>query len=120
MTKTHLTQYLCLDCQRTFKLPGSGKGARVCANCGGESIRMSYHFRPPKQHDTQGWKMVMLLVQNGFYFDKISVPDPDNEGAVYHPEYPRTLAEARHFVSKYKAHALPLIKSEQRRDKRRR
>ena len=80
---------------------------------------MSHRFRPPKQSDTQGWKVVMFLIQHGFYFDRLSVPHPNKKDAFLHPGYPDTYAEAELFVEKYREHGVPLSLNKRRKYARR-
>jgi hypothetical protein len=54
------------------------------------------HFRPPKRNDDAQWAKVEYLIQNGFAFHKVY--DDENR----HVPYPKTLAEAKQFVKKYK------------------
>jgi len=69
---------------------------------------MNHKFRPPKQNDTEGWKLVMYLVQNGFYFDRFWVPHPTEKDTKYYPGYPNTFREAEEFVARYRAYGIPI------------
>jgi hypothetical protein len=59
-----------------------------------------HKFKPPRRNDLKRWKLVELLVKNGFLFqpvyEKIGV-------AIYlKVDYPKNLIEAKEFVEKYK------------------
>ncbi len=81
---------------------------------------MNHKFRPPKQSDAEGWKLVMYLVKNGFYFDRFWVPHPTKKDAKYYPGYPKSLRDAEEFVAQYHAHGIPIENSKERTYKTRR
>jgi hypothetical protein len=56
---------------------------------------LSRRFKPPAKSDLAGWRKVEYLVHHGFYFQSFGFA-----------RYPKTLAEAREFVKKYKQHAM--------------
>ena len=49
----------------------------------------------------------MYLIENGFYFDKFWVPHPTKKSAKFYPGYPKSLDEARVFVSRYREYGTP-------------
>ncbi len=56
------------------------------------------HFKAPKRMDTQQWKKVKFLFDNGFRFQKIRIINGSHViGTV---PYPKTLLEAKGFVAK--------------------
>lgn len=67
-----------------------------CTKCEEVMILVHHKFKPPKKSDISGWKLVKLLMDNGFRFD-----------AVYsnyqRMQYPKTLEEAEDFLKLYKA-----------------
>ena len=64
---------------------------------------LSEKFQAPPRKDTQAWRVVQFVVENGFRYDTIWQED----GRVYHwvpHAYPRTMEEAREFVVRYREH----------------
>lgn len=104
--KSTLTPYTCFKCLRTFKRPfEKDVFYRTCPNCGGQSVQMDIRFRPPKKSDAKQWEKVRFLVSHGFIFQKIY----SKEGYIWCRErYPDNLKQARDFVQRFKAQALPI------------
>ncbi len=71
---------------------------KTCPNCGGKSIRLGRHFKPPKSSDSAQWKKVRFLVEHGFLFQHVY--DAPRGGSMV--SYPDTLEEAREFVEQHR------------------
>ena len=96
LNKTYLWAFACLKCRKSFKRPGHNIRERKCPHCGDTAINLGRHFRPPKRRDDAQWAKVEYLIANGFAFHKVY----DDENTQI--RYPKTLAEAKEFVKKYK------------------
>ena len=101
------TKYLCLDCRKTLKREVEGPATRTCANCGGEAVRMGHRFRAPALSKKQEWDVVLFLVRNGFYFDRVyvSTSTPGTQASL---TYPTSMQEAKAFVEQWADYAQPL------------
>lgn len=65
---------------------------------------LNHKFRPPKL-ESKEWKVVKLLVKNGFKYQQI-LSKRDDEYSYYAVDYPVTLKEAKEFIITYKSQAL--------------
>ena len=97
--------FACFECLKSFKrefdLSKGYPEEMICPNCGGTSVNLGRHFKPPKQTDKKQWEKVKLLADHGFYFQKIY--DKENNGE--HIPYPETLEQAKEFVVRWKQYA---------------
>lgn len=65
-TAAYLTAHACFRCRKSWKVPeDSGK---KCPQCGDEILYMGRNFKAPKVSDSEQWKKVELLWNNGFRF----------------------------------------------------
>lgn len=110
----YLTKYLCIGCCKTLKRPVEGPGLRVCAHCGGPSVRMGQKFKPPKLGDNKAWDVVLYLIEKGFRYDSIYAQDEKGDfiwnseaGHFQTAQYPVTMIEAQEFVIKYQKWSEP-------------
>jgi hypothetical protein len=98
--------FACLNCRTSNKrhfdgYPCDYPKTMLCPVCKGESFNLGRNFKPPRKNDLSQWKKVELLVAHGFLFQKIRL-DKDSYDSV---PYPKTLAEAKVFVVKYKEYS---------------
>ena len=70
-----------------------------CPHCGSVAHNVGRTFKPPKRKDDAQWEKVAFLIRNGFPFHPIY----DEHQRV---PYPKTLAEAKEFVKKFKDKAV--------------
>lgn len=99
--------YACLTCKTAHKRHVEGSPADYpikmeCPICEDNTFNVGRHFKAPKKSDNAQWKKVAFLIEHGFLFQKIRL-DPNSYESV---PYPKTLAEAKEFVVKYKDWAL--------------
>jgi len=95
--------FVCFTCKssnmRHFdKVPCDYPDTMECPVCKDLTINLGRYFKPPKKSDSAQWKKVKFLEEHGFVFQKIR-DTPNSHESV---EYPKTLAEAKLFVVKYK------------------
>jgi hypothetical protein len=92
---------VCLNCRTAFSTGMDYYEIRIskCTSCEEMMTLVNHKFRPPKKSDTSGWKLVKLLMDNGFRFD-----------AVYknyqRMPYPNTLEQAEEFLKTYKSRSV--------------
>ena len=99
--------YACLSCRTSNKRHVEGSPSEYplimeCPICKGTTFNLGRHFKAPKKSDNAQWKKVAFLIEHGFLFQNIRL-DPSNHESV---PYPKTLAEAKNFVIKYKDWAI--------------
>ena len=89
---------VCLNCKTSFSTGMDYDEIRnsKCTKCEENMILVNHKFRPPKKSDISGWKLVKLLMDNGFRYDAVY---KDN----VRMQYPQTLEEAEDFLKLYKA-----------------
>ena len=96
---------VCLDCKRVENLgstPEVNPPLKTCPICGSRMFYLNYKFRAPKKNDPNGWKVVSLLIRNGFDFSHIyDYIEPGVQREV--KAFPNSLRDAEAFVEKYKA-----------------
>lgn len=63
-------------------------------------ILVNHKFKPPKKQDTVGWKLVKLLLDNGFRFNPVYTRIDKNISL--RVNHPKTLEEAKEFIKLYK------------------
>jgi hypothetical protein len=96
-----LFPFACFECRRAFKRRyDPGIEARPCPACSGTAYRLNRKFKTPPRNDIKQWEKVRFLYEQGFRFQ--SVPNQDGRAV----PYPRTLAEARLFVLRFRDQAL--------------
>ena len=98
--------FVCLKCKtsnkRHFNVPPCDyPETMTCPICKEESINLGRNFKAPRKNDLAQWKKIEYLIDHGFYFQKVR-PDRSSSDSI---PYPRTLAEAKVFVVKYKQYA---------------
>jgi len=94
--------HVCFCCRKSFKFPVQN-AARLCPHCRGPMTRLCRKFAAPKSIDKQQWEKVRFLVEHGFLFYPVrALIEP---GVFMRVTYPKTLAEAKAFVEKYKSQA---------------
>ncbi|MFP9116974.1 hypothetical protein ACLI08_04200 [Flavobacterium sp. RNTU_13] len=71
-----------------------------CTKCGDVMILVHHKFKPPKKGDVAGWKLVKLLLDNGFRFRPVYTRIDKN--ILLKVNYPKTLEEAKEFIKQYK------------------
>lgn len=93
---------VCLLCRVAFSEGGDSNffnTEKECPTCHQKMIFVNQKFKPPKKSDVQAWKMVELLLENGFFFQSVYEKE-DGDWAIVH--YPKTLSEAQEFIKEYK------------------
>ncbi|RMA56274.1 hypothetical protein [Ulvibacter antarcticus] len=91
---------ICTNCQKSFNYGNISN----CPECGNERIKMPHRFRPPKKDDTEKWKVVKFLIDNGFYYQHITDGGIDSDyynRVRKYVEYPDNMRDAKIFVKKY-------------------
>jgi hypothetical protein len=113
----HKQHYVCFECRRQFRLPGSEGGwrrdwntqaddlawtwkpvsreAAACPQCRAPLHSIGRDFKAPRQRDRKQWLKAELLVRMGYGFD----PGPTGPG-----ERPRRLSEVVDFLRTQVAH----------------
>ena len=99
--------FACFKCKTAHKrhfeaAPCDYPNSMECPICKELAINLGRHFKVPKKSDLAQWKKVKYLVDHGFVFQKIR-PEKNSYESV---PYPKTLAEAKEFVVKYKKWAI--------------
>lgn len=92
---------VCPDCKKVVN-QGSDytKFKNInCPECGNEMLFVNQRFRPPKSDAENEWKVVKLLLDNGFRYNPIYATE---DGSKIQLKYPTILREAKDFVKKYK------------------
>lgn len=91
---------VCLDCRKAFNQGTDYNNIRptTCPECGKLMIQVNQKFRPPKKDDLKNWKIVDLLIRNGFTYHTLY---GENYQQIH--EYPKSYKEAEDFVIKYKS-----------------
>ena len=90
---------ICLDCRKSYS-QGTNFLNQVetnCPECGNPMVLVDQKFQPPKSTDIQKWEVVKYLIQNGFYYQRIT--DLKETG---YATYPENLRDAKEFVDTYK------------------
>jgi hypothetical protein len=101
--------FACLNCKTSnmrhfFEDPCDYPESMECPICKGIAFNFGRHFKPPKKSDLAQWKKIEYLVEHGFVFQTIYEQREDS--GYYKISYPKTLAEAKDFVVKYKKKAV--------------
>ena len=102
---------VCFDCKTCFnRYYDSGSGLTYpCPTCSKPMALLSHTFRPPFKTNDKGWDVVKFLWLNGFnyqhIFDEKTNQITINTSRKYVP-YPKSMAEAKESVLKYKNQAM--------------
>jgi hypothetical protein len=88
------------------KAPCDCPDTMECPICNGVAINLGRHFKPPKKSDDAQRKKVKYLVDHGHVFRTIY--EQSDCSGYYKISYPRSLAEAKEFVVKYKDKAVKI------------
>lgn len=92
---------VCFNCQKAFnKSIYLNAFSLICPECGGEMVKLSHRFRPPKKEDNKKWEVIKFLIENGFTFQHIHTETGVNV------RYPETITEAQEFIIKFKGQAI--------------
>ena len=95
--------FVCFDCRKSFKRPRELE-APPCPDCGGTTVGLSEKFQSPPCKDAAAWRVVQFIVERGFRYDTIHERTESGSCLWISHAYPRTMAEAREFVVKYRDH----------------
>jgi len=95
--------FVCFTCKtsnmRHFdESPCDYPDTMECPVCKDLTFNLGRYFKPPKKSDSAQWNKVKFLVEHGFLFQKIRIDSNTHESV----PYPKTLADAKEFVVKYK------------------
>lgn len=92
---------ICLKCRTSYSKGNDYENQTEsnCPHCSTKMILVNQKFKPPKKSDTKSWKMVKLLVENGFKFQ--TVYEHIEKGIYLKINYPNNLTEAEEFIKKY-------------------
>jgi len=93
---------VCLSCKVAFSNGNDFDSPvmQTCPQCSGKMIAVNQKFKPPKKSDLKGWKIVSLLVENGYTFD--SAYSEIAKNVFLKVSYPKTLSEAEEFIKLHK------------------
>ncbi len=95
---------VCLKCRISFSISTNSEIENIkvvnCSHCNEKMAIVHHKFKPPKRNDLKKWKLVELLVKNGFLFQ--SVYEQISVGVFLKVDYPKNLIEAKEFVEKHK------------------
>lgn len=82
------TSFVCLPCRASYKQPyDRDRPHRVCPRCAEPLIHVGSAFAPPPRRDTEGWRVLSVLLHAGVRFHKSCCGGPGYR--------PRTLREVR-------------------------
>ncbi|MEU4896397.1 deoxyxylulose-5-phosphate synthase [Streptomyces sp. NPDC044780] len=81
------TSYVCLPCRASYKQPYLGDHDRLCPRCAKPMIHVGSASAAPRRRDTQGWRVLSVLLHAGMRFHKSCCGGPGYR--------PRTLHEVR-------------------------
>ena len=98
--------FACVACRTSNKRhfigpPCDYPSSIECPVCKSEAVNLGRNFKAPRKNDASQWKKVEYLIEHGFFFQKIR----PIKGSYESIPYPKTLAEAKVFVVKYKQYA---------------
>jgi len=99
--------FACLNCRTSNKrsfnsAPCDYPKTIPCPICAQKTFNLGRNFKAPRKNDLSQWKKIAYLIEHGFIFQKIRT-DKNSFNSI---PYPKTLAEAKVFVKKYRAHAI--------------
>ncbi|MGW4147874.1 deoxyxylulose-5-phosphate synthase [Streptomyces albogriseolus] len=87
------TSFVCLPCRASYRQPYPARtrdgevDRRVCPRCAGTLIHVGAAFAAPPRRDTEGWRVLSVLLHAGVRFHKSCCGGPGYR--------PRTLREVR-------------------------
>ncbi|MEU3398796.1 hypothetical protein ACVW0K_003923 [Streptomyces filamentosus] len=84
----HRSSYVCLPCRGSYKRDHR-PGTHPCPRCGAAMTGVGAAFQPPKRNDTEGWRVLSVLLHAGLRFHRQGC---SGDGSGYRP---RTLAEVK-------------------------
>ena len=89
---------VCTYCKTSFSkgMDYNNLSTSTCPECKNQMILVNHKFKPPKKRDNQGWKLVKLLLDNGFRFNAVYTKVDAN--LFLKVCYPKTLDEAKEFI----------------------
>ena len=98
--------FVCLKCKTSNKRhfnspPCDYPRTMTCPVCKEQAVNLGRNFKAPRKNDVAQWKKVEYLIEHGFNFQKIRL----DSNSLKSIPYPRTLAEAKVFVVKYRQYA---------------
>jgi hypothetical protein len=99
MSYLRTSAFVCIKCRKSFKRncdTSEYVNELICPDCGQTAYNFGRNFHVPKMNDNEQWKKIQFLFDNGFSFQRVRDESGQNVA------YPKTLAEAKEFVSKYK------------------
>ncbi|WP_069813362.1 deoxyxylulose-5-phosphate synthase [Streptomyces sp. TP-A0874] len=85
------TSFVCLPCRARYKqpfpAPGEQNGKRRCPRCREDLIHVGSAFEAPRRRDTEGWRVLSVLLNAGIRFHRSCCGGPGYR--------PRTLHEVK-------------------------
>ncbi|MFE3128847.1 deoxyxylulose-5-phosphate synthase [Streptomyces hydrogenans] len=99
------TSYVCLPCRASYKQGDDHGPERRCPRCAQPMTGVGSAFQPPRRRDTEGWRVLSVLLHAGVRFHTSCCQDC---GPGYRP---RTLAELKARVAYAGRTGEPLAKA---------
>ena len=99
MSYLRTSAFVCIKCRKSFKRNCDTSeyiNELICPDCGQDASNFGRNFHVPKMSNNEQCKKIQFLFDNGFSFQRVE----DESGSRI--PYPKTLAEAKEFVRKYK------------------
>ncbi len=98
---------VCLACKKAYNnyIDLDHHKKEICPDCGETMCFLSHLFKPPKKTDSQKWKVVKYLVENGFNYDHtFEMITP----GVYKQlgKFPETIKEAEEFIKTFQSNGV--------------
>ncbi|MEU9112176.1 deoxyxylulose-5-phosphate synthase [Streptomyces sp. NPDC048483] len=97
------TSYVCLPCRASYKQPYDRARERRCPRCARTMTHVGSAFQPPRRRDTEGWRVLSVLLNAGIRFHKSCCGGPGYR--------PRTLHEVRARMAYAKATGEPFARA---------
>jgi len=91
-----LFPHVCFQCRKSFKKIEMDANY-YCVKCNTPLIQLSRKFKVPKSSDKREWNKVQYLVYHGFLFYNAYISE--GNGVYSRVRYPKTLNEAKEFVT---------------------
>ncbi|MFF2654573.1 deoxyxylulose-5-phosphate synthase [Streptomyces sp. NPDC058045] len=109
MTGHAKTSFVCLPCRASYKQPYDRERVqRGCPRCAEPMIHAGSAFAPPPRRDTEGWRVLSVLLHAGVRFHKSCCGGPGYR--------PRTLSEVRERLRYARRTGEPIARSLTRRE----
>lgn len=95
---------VCIPCRNSFSVGNDGqdiKNTAKCRTCGKPAHILHHKFKPPKKKAKKEWKLVEILIKNGFDFSSAYVPLIDGKNQFWgnlQVGYPDNLEDAKSFI----------------------